>query len=522
MWKGGTSGNGLYPAETTLTPQNVNEDQFGKLATFHVQGLVVAQPLYVQSVDMGAQGTHNIIIIVTEHLEVVAFDADSRTDTPLWTRSYIAPGIMPAPDNYGGRSTFAGEIGITATPVIDPTTGTMYFVTMLSNNGIIQQWLRSIDIKTGLDVGPGSVQIEAMVPGDGPGCRNGQCPFDPLLQNQRSGLSLLNGNIIIAWGSFSDWGVYRGWIMAYDELTLMQKAAYSPATQYQQDDDANGPADHGGGAAIWSAGAPPAIDADGNIFLSTADGSFNADQGGRNYGDSVIKLQIAGTTFTPADYFSPSNRACIDAADLETGSGGVLILPTDATGGVARIITLSKEGRLYLLDPANLGHTTSDDSQIPQRFTVGAHECVPGMGGGQAEGPDWNRLYANASYWNGSVYIAPSNTTLRQYRFAGSVLDTTPASQSTTLYGLRGGNTVVSANVNSNGIVWAANKHQDTGVEEVYAYDATDVSRQLWSNTTNPGRDGVFAGTGFAVPVVANGKIIVAGNGQVNVFGLLQ
>lgn len=516
-WKASNSGNGLYGNETTLTPQNVNPTQFGKLAHFHVDHPILAQPLYVANLDMGAAGTHNVVIVANEGDEVVAFDADGKTTDPLWRRSYLGPGVTSAPDNFGGRTNIGGEIGITGTPVIDTNTGAMYFVTMLVRNGVTEQWLRAIDIRTGQDFGPGSLKIEATVQGDGVGSSNGQVNFNPGIQNQRTGLTIANGNVLVGWGSFSDFGVYRGWLMAFDTQTLKLTAAWSPSTQYQAQDDGHGPADHGGGASIWAGGASPAVDDNGNIYVTTADGSFNADTGGKNYGDSVLRLQLTNGAFQVADYFSPANRPCIDGADLEIGSGGIALLPSEA-GGRPLGFVMDKEGRAFLLDPGNLGKSAANDTQIPQMFMIGSKECVDGMGGGEAEGTDWQRLYGNASYWNGSIYMAPSNSFVKQYKFSNGKLGTTPASQSTTQLWLRGANTVVSSNGNSNGIVWAYTKNQ-SGVAELHALDATNLTHELWNSKMNAA-DSLGAGSVFGVASIYNGRVIAAGRNDILVYGL--
>jgi len=220
-WKGDNSRNGNYSNETKLTTTNVSATSFGKLSSFQMDGLPVAQPLYVTGLDMGALGVHNVLIVATEHDSVYAFNADDLAAGPLWTRHYVdANGITSLPDNFGGRTTLGGEVGITGTPVIDPSTGALYFVTVLANNGVPEQWLRSIDIRSGEDFGAGGVKIQASVPGDGKGSVNGQIAFDPSLQDQRAGLAFWNGSVLVSWGSFSDYGVYHGWIMAFDAGTL--------------------------------------------------------------------------------------------------------------------------------------------------------------------------------------------------------------------------------------------------------------------------------------------------------------
>ena len=520
QWKGDSSGAGWYGNESRLTPQNVNVKQFGKLATFPVDGLTLAQPLFISQLNMGSLGIHDVVIVATEHDSVYAFDPSGPT-TPLWHRSFLDNGATPVPDTYGGRTLLGGEIGITGTPVIDPSTGALYLVTMLkTSSGSIEQWLHAIDVRTGNDYGP-AVKIQASVSGDGQGSSNGQIAFDPSVQNQRAGLVLRNGQVLIAWGSFSDWGVYHGWIMAYEASTLLQTAVLNLSTQHQDTDSAYGPADYGGGAAIWQSGAAPSIDANGNIYVVAADGSFNANQGGLNYGDSVVRLTLDSSGFHVTDWFTPSNQACLDAADLEIGSGGVALLPPGAVGSIRAGVVLNKEGRLYLLNLDKLGkYNLAGDTQIPQTFMVGGQQCRDGMGDGYAEGSDWNRLYGNASYWNGNLYLAAANDVLRRYTIANGTIVSSPKETSSNVYGLRGGNTVVSSMGTSGAIVWSQEKAA-SGQAILHAYDATNVATELWNSQMNAGRDGLGGGISFAVPVVFGGHVFVATADGLTVYGQL-
>ena len=524
MWKGDPTEKGLYSAETTLTPANVNVNQFGRIGSFQADGLVIAQPLLVSGLDMGDGSTHDVVIIATEHDSVYAIDASNPGGGSLWERHYVdaASGVTTMADSFGGRTTLGGEVGITGTPYIDAATGVLYFVTTLARNGVPEQWLRALDVRTGKDFGPGSVQITASVPGDGRGSVNGQIAFDPSNQNQRPGLTKVNGAIVVAWGSFSDWGVYHGWLMAFDPSSLKQVAVFNPTTQAQSTDAASGPSDYGGGGAFWQGGAAPAVDADGYIYLNAADGSFNADQGGSNYGDSLLKMKLTAQGFQVVDSFTPSNAACIDLHDLELGSGGVALLPTDFTNGHKLAAAYSKEGRLFLVNTDTLGKfNAGGDNQIPQEFMVGANTCSDAITGDVAEGPTWNRLYGNASYWDGNVYAAASSMQLKQYQFQNGLLNPTPVAMSPSAYGLRGANTVVSANGNQNGIVWAYEK-STTGQAILHAYDAGDVSKELWNSNMNGDRDGMTSGIGFGTPVVAGGRVFAASDTSIDVFGALQ
>jgi hypothetical protein len=524
MWKGDTSETGLYSHETTLTPANVNAKNFGRWGSFQADGIVMGQPLYVSQLDMGTAGTHNVIIFGTENDSVYAIDADNPTAPAFWQRSYIdlANGVTTLPDNFGGRTTLGGQVGITGTPYIDLATGVVYFVTTLARNGVAEQWLRALDIRTGNDYGPGSVKIQASVPGDGKASVNGQIAFDPSIQNQRAGLTKTNGAIIVAWGSFSDWGVYHGWLMAFDPATLGMLAVFNPTTEAQAVDAANGPADHGGGGAFWQGGAAPAVDANGYIYINAADGSFNANLGGNNYGDTMLKLNFTGNSFQIVDWFTPSDAACIDLHDLELGSAGVALLPTDITNGSSMAVSYSKEGRLFVVNTATMGHYNGGgDNQIPQEFMVGANTCSDAITGDVAEGPTWNRLYGTPAYWNGNLYAAASNASLKQYQFENGLLNPTPTATSPTTYGLRGANSVVSANGTQGGIVWV-NEKSAAGVGILHAYDATDVSKELWNSNMNSVRDALGEGIGFGTPVVADGRVIISYDTNVGVFGLLQ
>src|SRR5271163_47223 len=122
--------------ETILTTSNVNPTQFGKLFSQPVDGEVYAQPLYLSGITING-AVHNVVLVATEHDSVYAFDADTNgggNSTPLWQASMLSPAHGATANATTVSATTVGtqdipvELGITGTPVIDPSTGTLYVV----------------------------------------------------------------------------------------------------------------------------------------------------------------------------------------------------------------------------------------------------------------------------------------------------------------------------------------------------------------------------------------------------------
>ena len=109
--------------------------------------------------------------------------------------------------------------------------------------------------------------------------------FDAFHENQRPGLLLDNGVVYIAWASFDDHTPYHGWVIGYNAQTLQQVGLFNTTPD-------------GGLGGIWESGDAPAADAQGNIYVVTGNGTFDADSGGPDYGDSIIRLTPAGKVAT--------------------------------------------------------------------------------------------------------------------------------------------------------------------------------------------------------------------------------
>ena len=464
-------------AEPALTPAALSSSRFGPLFSHAVDGYVYAQPLYLPGVFIPGKGPHNVVYVVTEHDSVYAFDGDSAAGLsadPLWHVSFINPaaGVTTVPYQNVGCSQIVPEIGITGTPVIDPSTGTLYVVAMTLENGTYVHRLHGLDIATGVERPGSPVQIQA------PG-------FVAHDYKQRPGLLLLNGQVYTSWSSHCDIGTYHGYVIAYDASTLRQTAVYNDTP-------------NGNEASFWAGGAAPAADPAGNIYLMGGNGTFDANTGGADLGDSFIRLSTTAGALTPADYFTPFNVQDLNDRDLDIGSAGPVLLPNEA-GSAAHphlLVGAGKEGRIYLLDRDNMGKfQPGADSQIPQSI-VGAIGALFGI----------------PAYYNNTVYFSGANDHLKAFSIHNAQLSNTAVSQSAESYTYPGSTPVISANGAANGIVWNL---EITGNGTLHAYDAADLSKELYHDSSALG-----SYVKFSSPTVANGRVYAGTQNNIVTYGL--
>ncbi|HXQ25690.1 MAG TPA: IPT/TIG domain-containing protein, partial [Candidatus Acidoferrales bacterium] len=487
--------------ETVLTPSNVNSTQFGKIISYATDGASHASPLYVANVNIPGKGFHNVIYAETEHDTIYAFDADGVTSAPLWQVSFINPaaGITTVPVSDTGYCCVTQEIGIRGTPVIDQSSGTLYLVAKTkevsgTTTNYVQR-LHALDISTGAEKFGGPMVLQASVPGTGSGSSGGQMAFDPLRANQRPALLLSNGVVYIGFASHSEVDRFHGWVLGYDATTLQQVMAFNTT-----------PNNVGGG--IWHSGGGLATDSAGNIYFSTGNGVFNANTGGVDYGDTIIKLSTSGTVL---DYFTPYDQANMYSTDSDLAAGGVLVLPDQAGASPRLVGTAGKTGTIYLVNRDGMGHfNASNDNQIVQSLP-----SIFTKGGGTT-----NNYLSTPVYFNGFVYFSPVADFVQAFQLTNGLLSTKPTSASPETYVDPGGTLSISANGSANAIVWAVQMN-NTGPAVLRAYDATNLSTELYSSSQVGSRDSLDAGSEFNTPTVANGKVFVGTSGHLTIFGLL-
>jgi len=419
--------------------------------------------------------------------------ASAANQRPLWQTSLIGPGESTAGVNdVLNCPSIKPELGITGTPVIDSSTNTLYVVAVTAGQDThLIQRLHALDVTTGAERPGSPVVITASVPGTGNGLFSSgpTVEFNPDFHKNRAGLLLLNSVVYTAWASHCDTLTYHGWMIAYSVKDLHQVSVFNTTPNSYQ-------------GSFWMGGGAPAADEDGNIYAISANGQFDAGGNGSAFGDTVLKL--SSPALTVSDYFTPFNQNDLYWNDIDLGSGTAVLLP-DLAGSAAHrhlLVSAGKEGRIYLIDRDHLSRLqASGDTQIVQSLS-GAIKS----------------LYGGPAYFNNTLYFSAAFDTLKAFPISDAHIATSPSSQSKELFGYPGAVPVITAHGTVNGIVWVV---EGSAGGTLRAYDASDLSRELYNSQTEASRDSLGSWTPFSVPTIANGRVYVGTSNSVAMYGLL-
>jgi uncharacterized repeat protein (TIGR03806 family) len=473
---------GANTQETLLTLANVNQSSFGKLFTVSMNANVNSQTLYVHGLTING-GVHNVLFAYTSNNStnspcgIYAFDADIG-GTALWSRTL----------------TNAAQY-TTNTPVIDTSSNTMYFVTKdINDSG--SNWLHAVNILTGAEQPNSPIVIAGSVSGSSDG--GSTVTFPDTQANCRPGLLLLNNVLYLGFAFNSDALPYHGWVFAY---SYSHAAGFTNLASFcvtrDQDVPTNAASVHhfeSQGGGVWAAGKGLASDGT-NIFCTTGNGNFTAQNGGRNY--AMCALNLAPNTLAVQDWFAETNAINDSINDADLGNCGFALIPGTTIGFVAS----TKYGKGHLIQMTNMGHwNATADTCLQTVSTQG------GVG-------------SNPVAWNGGsagtfAYLFGGN--VQQWQLSGTTFSNGGSPIHTSSAG-GGGSLCVSSNGTSNGILWAV-----AGANVVHAYDATNVTTELWNSSQNSARDSLPSTGHFQFPIVANGIVYVpTGAAQIVAYGRL-
>jgi uncharacterized repeat protein (TIGR03806 family) len=503
--------------ETMLTPGNVNTNTFGKLFSYSLDGYVFAEPLIMTNLTIPGQGTHNVVFVATEHDSIYALDADSNTagtnhNGVLW-KNNVGLSATSAGAPFGGRydggtgyNDIVPEVGITGTPVIDPATGTLYVDAftrdVVGNVTNYNHRIHALDVATGNERSYSPVIVAGSVPGTGVGSSGGVQTFSAQQHAARPALCLANGILVIAYASYADTDPYHGWVFSYNATTLAQLGIFNTTPNASI-------AAFGANAAeggIWQGGGGLCVDSSNNIYFETGNGSFSANTNGGDYADTILKLSTTNG-LAVADYFTPYDQATLAAQDTDLGSCGPLLLP-DSVGSVAHphlLAGVGKSGKIYLVDRENMGHwQAGSDSQIVEAFQ--------GINGS----------WSPPVYWNNLLFFQSSGAAMKEFSISNAFIVQNPVATAPVSFGGVNGSPVISANGANNGIAWVLNNNGgNSGASgALYAFNALNISQMLWSSAQMGARDDTGPLAKMTTLTVAGGKVYVAGQYKLSVYGV--
>jgi hypothetical protein len=490
---------GWNSTETVLTPTNVNSSQFGLIATAAVDDQVDAQPLVVPGVTITAgnyQGVHNVVYVVTGNDTVYAIDANAGT--VLLSNHLGEPVKQPF-----GCINSGPNIGVTGTPVIDTSSGTLYLIayTQLSTGPAYILHALSLDNLT-------DTVTPQVISASHPLTNGASFNFNARYQRQRPALLEANGNIYAGFGSFCDFfpNVTRGWLLGWNAATLapltsnkvFQTQAIDPGQWFL--------------TSLWMSGAGPASDDSGNVVFVTA----NSDPSGTTY-DGVTSIQHSVVEMSPdlstlVDLFTPDDWQLLDENDTDFGSGGVMILP-DQAGSIPHLaVAAGKAGQMFLMNENNLGGYSPTKNNVLGTYTIGKCWC------------------AESYFMNSSTpsVVTSGGTAIEVYSLATSPSPSLKLVSSTTITtGQIGGLfTSISSNGGSNPIIWALSRPSGGSANmTLYAFNPNQKASgggMTLLYSTVAGQWPNIGGNSNQVPTIANGMVYVASNQELNIYGLLS
>jgi hypothetical protein len=468
------------------------------MGTVAVDDQVDAQPLVVPGVKITAgshRGIHDVVYVATENNSVYAIEATHGV--VLLKVNLGAP--VPRPLGCGNNGP---NVGINSTPVIDPTSNTLYVMVYTKTASGPAYYLHALDLGSLAD------KVTAQLVTASHTLANGSTyTFDATYHRQRPALLLANGNVYAGFGSFCDFSanLSRGWLLGWQTGTLTPLAANRVNNTQSTSPDSFFL------SAIWMSGYGPAADYNGNILFVTG----NSDYSGTTY-DGVTNVQESVVKVTPdltamLDIFTPMNQSSLDQADTDFGSGGVLVLPPQPGSVPHLAVAAGKDGNMYFMNEDSLGGYSPTTNNVLGTYSIGGCWC------GQSYFVDPDDGLARV--------VSSGGTTVGVWKLTTEPSPSLTQTASATIVNGRqspGFFTSVSSNGTANPIIWTLSRATSGTRAPIYlqAFDPESGSPMKQLIKMPAGTWPNLGGNSNLVPVVANGKVYVASNKQLQIFGL--
>jgi len=261
---------------------------------------------------------------------------------------------------------------------------------------------------------------------------------------------------------------------------------------------------------IWLSGGGLAAGPAGDVYLLTGNGTFDANEGGIDYGESFLKLTPAkGLAVT--DYFTPYNEQQLSDQDWDLGSGEPLVLPGPSATAVPLLaVGAGKGGTIYLVDLMHMGDFNGSRNQNLQTID----NAFRGHG-----------MYSSPAFWQQKLYFCAAGDVLRIFQVDRGMISPTPIATSTHFFHAPGATTVISSHGASGGIAWLLEymKGSSKGYGDPAVLHALDPTTaiELYNSNQAGNRDLPGFSLHFATPMVANGKVYLETANELDIFGLL-
>ena len=518
--RGGAARDGWYPEATLLTPSNVTGDSFGLLHDVPVVGQVYAQPVM--------DGSE--VVVATEQNWVYGIDPLSGA-THWAVQVGASQGAQPFNDISPSSPTLKSwecddlepYVGITSTPVVDPSTGIIYLVSLEQfPNGSLGYYVHALNPTNGSEEPNFPVEVGGVAQ------NSPSVVFNAYDELQRVALTLTEGVVYFGFSSHCDTLPYQGFVAGVS-TSGTQTALWS---------DVLSPTGAGGG--IWQGGGGFASDAPGELLLASGNGKPGTSPAGDipgssppqtgTFGESLIRLRVQPDgTLKATDFFTPYDATALDTGDLDFGSGSPILLPPEFGTATTPNLVLAagKEGYVYLFNAKSLGGVSpGNQGALAEEGPSGGAWATPGVwpgNGGYVYLPTANggtQSLGNAGQGDFNVFRVdkPSSSSASFHvTFAGKGPEAVgfgTSSPIVTSDGLRAGSAVV----------WIVDHENGGGAQaELQAYNA--VPRAGGSGTTPTlsllGEWPVGNAIKFTNPGVGDNRLFVpTKGGQLLIFGL--